>query len=276
MKNAGQTFRKSLFCFDIAQSDTTGNEMVEEGRLPPLPHLISGASAQSTVQVYSPPGSPIKSTETTILVESPRTIRPSFVFSSPDLPSTGGPIRASTESSMATEMHGNAAVTAPAAPVNSQTPTGNAARHRFTSAVRSVIMLQHASQPNGQAPKRALGPGSLFVSKSHSNSDRKDTSNKPSPAAKMSRMILLSHSLKVLDNTETIQVHQALVRHLQFSPSGKWLATCSWDGTSKLYKVGYGVSGIRGFLIYFRALNEFDCRLRCFGSIGHLLIRRGS
>jgi WD40 repeat protein len=34
--------------------------------------------------------------------------------------------------------------------------------------------------------------------------------------------------------------HVALVKHLQFSPDGQFLATCSWDKTALIWKVGSG------------------------------------
>ncbi|KAF8997098.1 WD40-repeat-containing domain protein [Cyathus striatus] len=40
-----------------------------------------------------------------------------------------------------------------------------------------------------------------------------------------------------LESVQDIGVHQALVRNLQFSPDGKYLATSSWDRTSAIYFV---------------------------------------
>lgn len=245
VKSSGQTCGRLLCCLRTTEPETARNGMTEKGTLP-LPNLTATTNRGSAL-VLSPPVSPTKP-ENVMMVESPKTLHPGLTLSSPDLSSTKGyHARKSTEHSLTMEMNSTPPVSSSPTPDNGQTTGVSTARNRFTSAVRSVIMLQHASNPTGGLLKRTTGTGNPFISHSHSNSDgglrslRKEIS-KPSPAAKISRMILLSHSLKTLDNTETTQVHQALVRHLQFSPNGKWLATCSWDGTSKLYKVGYGVS----------------------------------
>ncbi|KAF8591362.1 WD40 repeat-like protein [Ramaria rubella] len=126
------------------------------------------------------------------------------------------------------------------------TPQRLTGKGRFAGAVRSVIMLQNASttsSPIGTSRKLtglSAVVGALQNSSSPGVSRR--GSSEPFTAAKLSRIILLSHSLKNLEITETLPAHQALVRHLQFSPDGKWLATCSWDRTSVLFRVGNGES----------------------------------
>lgn len=57
------------------------------------------------------------------------------------------------------------------------------------------------------------------------------TSQKPG------RLIAIRPKLKNLQVTHTLFDHTALVRHLQFSPNGKLLATCGWDGTARLFEV---------------------------------------
>lgn len=41
-----------------------------------------------------------------------------------------------------------------------------------------------------------------------------------------------------LEPTQDLSAHTALVRHMQFSPNGKFLATSSWDKTSVIFRVG--------------------------------------
>ncbi|KAL1743517.1 hypothetical protein HDZ31DRAFT_64939 [Schizophyllum fasciatum] len=53
-----------------------------------------------------------------------------------------------------------------------------------------------------------------------------------------SRVTVLVQKLRELEPTQEIAAHSALVRHLQFSPDGKYLATSSWDRTSIVFKVG--------------------------------------
>lgn len=57
-------------------------------------------------------------------------------------------------------------------------------------------------------------------------------------APSKSRVTTLVQKLKALEPTQEIAAHSALVRHLQFSPDGKYLATSSWDRTSIVFKVG--------------------------------------
>jgi WD repeat-containing protein 26 len=64
---------------------------------------------------------------------------------------------------------------------------------------------------------------------------RRDTDE--SHHLKAGRISALRPSLKKLRVTDTIWDHTALVRHLQFSPNGKVLATCGWDGTARLFDV---------------------------------------
>ncbi|KAG8817976.1 hypothetical protein FRC19_010971 [Serendipita sp. 401] len=54
---------------------------------------------------------------------------------------------------------------------------------------------------------------------------------------KPGRLTAIRPALKKLRVTHTILDHTGLVRHLQFSPNGKILATCGWDGTARLFMV---------------------------------------
>jgi WD40 repeat protein len=60
----------------------------------------------------------------------------------------------------------------------------------------------------------------------------------------------LSILLGTLEMRETLFAHRHLVRHLQFSPDGKWLATCSYNGTAILFKVSNKVCFVfdQGFM----------------------------
>ena len=48
--------------------------------------------------------------------------------------------------------------------------------------------------------------------------------------------------LRTLRSSQTLGEHVALVKHLQFSPDGQFLATCSWDKTALIWRVGSGPS----------------------------------
>ncbi|KAJ8693750.1 hypothetical protein PTI98_008717 [Pleurotus ostreatus] len=57
------------------------------------------------------------------------------------------------------------------------------------------------------------------------------------PILMRSRLASLVPKLKCLAPLQDLAAHQALVRHLQFSPDGKYLATSSWDRTSIIFRV---------------------------------------
>ncbi|CAG8736282.1 17569_t:CDS:2, partial [Acaulospora colombiana] len=77
---------------------------------------------------------------------------------------------------------------------------------------------------------------------------RRDTNEGKGTEAqiKPGRLTALRPSLKRLQVTHTILDHTALVRHLQFSPNGKLLATCGWDGTARLFDVPMDANDVVG------------------------------
>lgn len=52
------------------------------------------------------------------------------------------------------------------------------------------------------------------------------------------RISFILPTLSQLRASQHINAHRAVVQHLQFSPDGKWLATCSLDRTAIIWKVG--------------------------------------
>ncbi|KAF8435619.1 WD40-repeat-containing domain protein [Boletus edulis BED1] len=126
----------------------------------------------------------------------------------------------------------------PAGPPDESTRTRHSdARQRFVNAVRSVIKLQATTRP--MSPRR----NSLF--------DRFPDPVMSLPGVRVTSPI---DKLKALDISQEIATHQALVRHLQFSPNGKYLATSSWDRTSVIFRVGESFTThrilvhVRGFI----------------------------
>ncbi|KAG0698073.1 hypothetical protein DFH29DRAFT_121383 [Suillus ampliporus] len=130
------------------------------------------------------------------------------------------------------------------------------ARQRFKGAVRSVIMMQQ--QQAGQ-PHPYLRP---FMPPRTPSFDRNSSSGM-SPTRFSSiglntirgqRVSTLIPKLKTLEPLQDLSVHTALVRHLQFSPNGKYLATSSWDRSSVIFRVGESFSTqavlvhVRGFI----------------------------
>ncbi|KAI6159682.1 hypothetical protein EDD17DRAFT_887078 [Pisolithus thermaeus] len=91
------------------------------------------------------------------------------------------------------------------------TPGNIDARQRFVNAVRTVIMLGAASRPSS-----AMEVGELGMPRRSANNSVKWDMLAP-----------------VIDQV----AHQALVRHLQFSPNGKLLATAGWDKKAVVFRV---------------------------------------
>lgn len=123
------------------------------------------------------------------------------------------------------------------------------ARRRFQQAVRRVVqsraMVQQpeneperdgSSQPPTQRQATAISvPDSVHPG----HSRRAQSAWYLAPGAmRPPRISFLIPALRQLRATQYIDAHHGLVRHLQFSPDGKWLATCSWDRTAIIWKVG--------------------------------------
>jgi hypothetical protein len=123
-------------------------------------------------------------------------------------------------------------------------------RSRFASAVRSVVMLQTAAIAAGPAgaaspftPRRRTTSGTLTNGATETSS-KKPTSDNIMPL-RGSRVAILIPKLKSLETTQDLAAHQALVRHLQFSPDGKFLATSRY--LLCFYRCNYVVN--RGIVI---------------------------
>ncbi|OBZ67864.1 hypothetical protein A0H81_12273 [Grifola frondosa] len=104
---------------------------------------------------------------------------------------------------------------------------------RFANAVRSVIQLRAASAAFPGPERNARRQRTMSSDGQGGNGDPAE----PISVLKSSRVAALVPKLRSL-TTHDLAAHQALVRHLQFSPNGKFLATSSWDRTSVIFKVG--------------------------------------
>jgi WD repeat-containing protein 26 len=91
----------------------------------------------------------------------------------------------------------------------------SASRGRFVQAVRNVIKMQQATSQL----TRSLSPTLLIP-----DGMRRQVTTQPLPMQN-SRVAGLVPKLRGLVPTQVLEAHQALVRHLQFSPNGKFLAT---------------------------------------------------
>ncbi|KDQ13401.1 hypothetical protein BOTBODRAFT_66862 [Botryobasidium botryosum FD-172 SS1] len=109
------------------------------------------------------------------------------------------------------------------------------ARTRFAQigwqVIRMLRVLPRASLDHAHAPpcSQSPNPSELLT--------RRESADTWAP--RPSRLNALIPILKQLTPTQYLGgEHQALVRHLEFSPNGKFLATCSWDRTMIIWKVG--------------------------------------
>ncbi|KAI0763501.1 WD40 repeat-like protein [Trametes elegans] len=111
-------------------------------------------------------------------------------------------------------------------------PTG---RGRFANAVRAVIKMRAASTAFPVGGRHARRQRTM-------SSDGNGKEAEPVGVLKNSRVGTLVPKLRSLQTTQSFEAHLALVRHLQFSPNGKFLATSSWDKTSVIFKVGVSMT----------------------------------
>ncbi|KAL4079435.1 WD40-repeat-containing domain protein [Scleroderma citrinum] len=131
-------------------------------------------------------------------------------------------------------------------------------RDRFAQAVRTVIILQSFQSrsplsPNGEQMTSDLGSSSAVTDSASPLSPSGSSSATLNAVFSVkanrqgsevvnnirgSRFAHLIPKLKTLQPTQDLMAHSALVRYLEFSPNGKFLATSSWDRTSAIFRVG--------------------------------------
>ncbi|KAJ7223731.1 quinon protein alcohol dehydrogenase-like superfamily [Mycena haematopus] len=118
------------------------------------------------------------------------------------------------------------------------TPGPSKGKLLWKNALQTVKMRSVAASPFGpRTPHRQR------TSSSNTNfGERKRTlADEPIKAVlARSRITTLRPKLAKLVAREALEAHQALVRHLQFSPDGKFLATSSWDRTSIIWRIDRG------------------------------------
>ncbi|KAG9043620.1 hypothetical protein FS837_009319 [Tulasnella sp. UAMH 9824] len=114
-------------------------------------------------------------------------------------------------------------------------PTSPTPRMRFKDAVKKVRNLERM-KPTPKSPK---SPGGHARERSLTLPSSADGHTDPNErfAPRPTRLAGLIPKLKQLKPTQELIDHVGLVRHLQFSPDGKWLATCSWDRKAIIWKV---------------------------------------
>jgi hypothetical protein len=119
----------------------------------------------------------------------------------------------------------------PSSPTDVTAPTMNAAtRSRFASLVRAAVLMRR-------------GPAAVMLGAAARARTASGDATRDARGGRMraSRVAALTPRLRSLEPTQDLAAHQALVRHLQFSPDGRFLATSSWDRTSVIFRVGVSV-----------------------------------
>ena len=99
----------------------------------------------------------------------------------------------------------------------------NANRHRFKDLVRSIIMVNRTT--SGAASAFSSPSGAKRQRTMSSDAGKSKQLLDTSAMMKGSRLAVLIPKLKGMVATQEYAPHQALVRHLQFSPDGKYFAT---------------------------------------------------
>lgn len=125
----------------------------------------------------------------------------------------------------------------PAAGIKSN--LADAPNARFRRAVQTVILMRAGAPENMQpvqlSQKRQVTSPVPLEPRS-SSTTRIDTP-RPLTTTRFTHLNSVRLALQRIEPAQSLPIHQALVRHLAFSPSGKYLATCSWDSTSTIVNV---------------------------------------
>lgn len=129
---------------------------------------------------------------------------------------------------------GSALATTPVSAPETLEPPRPANAGKFKATVKRAMNAIRLAQPPqlGREPIRSMSSPS-FTESRHRRDSSEHTLNP-------SRMQTLVPMLRTLRPSQWLGEHVALVRHLQFSPDGQFLATCSWDKTALIWKVGSG------------------------------------
>ncbi|CAE6405826.1 unnamed protein product [Rhizoctonia solani] len=112
----------------------------------------------------------------------------------------------------------------------------NAKFRALTKRVIHTFRLVPQSHPPSSPPGRSMSSPSVMSDSRH----RRDSSEHELIPARIQTYVPM---LRTLRSSQLLTEHVALVKHLQFSPDGQFLATCSWDRTALIWRVGAGPQG---------------------------------
>lgn len=143
---------------------------------------------------------------------------------------TLSPLPSSTSAASLTE--------APSIAATSESQNTLSGKARLQGIVRNLIRTRALIGPNSPI---ASGPGlqsrQRTISSTVIGSEIGTREEQLASTTRVSRVASLIPTLKCLQPTMLLTPHTALVRHLQFSPNGEYLATCSWDRTCLIFRV---------------------------------------
>ncbi|PPQ66540.1 hypothetical protein CVT26_009513 [Gymnopilus dilepis] len=134
----------------------------------------------------------------------------------------------------------NSPVNAEFSPPDSPTPTASPSspsrgKQLWKNAVRNVKM-HNAISPISPTFSKPQPVRQRTASSGFTSTDER--SRKDSAVTNRARVSNTMAKLSELYCTHDLAVHSALVRHMAFSPDGKFMATSSWDKTSIIFRVG--------------------------------------
>ncbi|CAE6415966.1 unnamed protein product [Rhizoctonia solani] len=126
---------------------------------------------------------------------------------------------------------------ASADPGPSEQPQPNARLRALTKKVIHTLNFRLMPQQHPPSPPvRSMSSPSVMSNSRH----RRDSSEHELIPARIQTYVPM---LRTLRSSQLLTEHVALVKHLQFSPDGQFLATCSWDRTALIWRVGTGPNG---------------------------------
>ncbi|KAF8433293.1 WD40-repeat-containing domain protein [Boletus edulis BED1] len=114
-------------------------------------------------------------------------------------------------------------------------------RVRFQNAVRAVIELQRTTGKRAKPIRPGLPRRDSWWQTSMSSGPETSAGPVPDPglsALRGARVAKVIEELKALELAQELFPHAALVRHIQFSPNGRYLATSSWDRKAMIFRIG--------------------------------------
>ncbi|KIY47537.1 hypothetical protein FISHEDRAFT_66082 [Fistulina hepatica ATCC 64428] len=133
-----------------------------------------------------------------------------------------------------------------AAPTTSRGPeTPSRGKQLWRNAIKTVTMSSRMSSAFGSPTRSPVSASRQRSASTVVQHVRGSSGPLETTKISRSRVATLSQKLRILEPTQDLTVHFGLVRHLQFSPDGKWLSTSSWDRTSIIFRVGHPLSSHR-------------------------------